>query len=256
MCAPRTSLMGRLALGFTIYFEYGFWTSYFGRFWPKDPTSSLKPLYHFLLTLATIVLSFRLFSQPFNNLFSFPISRIYSPKLVEKIMITLMASERGGPMLLLLSGCLVGSGVWWGWHWNWFPLRGGKCPTVVSFKKLPGVWAMAFLVGDGVFRTTSRPWINGHLFQSVGLKDCRSNMVPWDLRPWPQWALSPVSHRGVKNCEPYCRGWVCGPNGHGGPVSYISPPLIRAWRPKANQGVQEAVAIREAQLVGHGQLRD
>ena len=126
MCAPRTSLMGRLALGFTIYFEYGFWTSYFGRFWPKDPTSSLQPLYHFLLTLATIVLSFWLFSQPFNNLFSFPISRIYSPKLVEKIMITLMASGRGGPMLLLLSGCLVGNGVWWGWHWNWFPLRGGN----------------------------------------------------------------------------------------------------------------------------------
>ena len=134
-------------------------------------------------------------------------------------------------------------------------LGGGKCPTVVSFKKLPGVRAMAFLVGDGVFRTTSRPWINGHLFQSVGLKDCRSNMVPWDLRPWPQWALSPVSHRGVKNCGPYCRGWVCGPNGHGGPVLYISPPLICVWRPKANQGVQEAVAIREAQLVGHGQLR-
>ena len=125
MCAPRTSLMGRLALGFTIYFERGLWTFYFGRFWPKDLTSSLQPLYHFLLTLATIVLSFRLFSQPSNNLFSVPISHIYSPKLVEKIMITLMASGRGGPMLLLLSGRLVRSGVWWAWHWNRFPLRGG-----------------------------------------------------------------------------------------------------------------------------------
>ena len=125
MCAPRTSLMGRIALGFTIYFERGLWTFYFGRFWPKDLTSSLQPLYHFLLTLATIVLSFRLFSQPSNNLFSVPISHIYSPKLVEKIMITLMASGRGGPMLLLLSGRLVRSGVWWAWHWNRFPLRGG-----------------------------------------------------------------------------------------------------------------------------------
>ena len=36
-----------------------------------------------------------------------------------------MASGKGGPMLLLLSGRLVGSGVWWGWHWNWFPLLQG-----------------------------------------------------------------------------------------------------------------------------------
>ena len=35
-------------------------------------------------------------------------------------MITLVVSGRGGLMLLLLNGCLVGSGVWWKWHWNWF----------------------------------------------------------------------------------------------------------------------------------------
>ena len=35
-------------------------------------------------------------------------------------MITIVASGIEGPMLLLLSRCLVGSRVWWKWHWNWF----------------------------------------------------------------------------------------------------------------------------------------
>ena len=172
----------------------------------------------------TIILSFRLFSQPFNNLFSFLVSHIYSPKLVEKIMITLMANGRGGPMLLLLSGRLVGSGVWWGWHWNRFPLWGEdvRRRPLSRSRRASELWlsqAITF-VEDGVYRTTSWPWINGRLFQSVSLKDSGPNMVPWDLRPWPQWALNLVSHRGVKNYETYCRGWVCGLNGHGGPVSY------------------------------------
>ena len=85
--------------------------------------SNLHTAFFSLLWLLFEALDF--FSQPFNDLFSFLVSHIYSPKLVEKIMITLMASGRGGPMLLLLSGHLVGSGVWWGWHWNWFPLLGG-----------------------------------------------------------------------------------------------------------------------------------
>ena len=72
--------------------------------------SNLRTAFFSLLRLLFEALDF--FSQPFNNLFSFPVSHIYSPKLVEKIMITLMASGRGGPMLLLLSGHLVGSGVW------------------------------------------------------------------------------------------------------------------------------------------------
>ena len=33
-------------------------------------------------------------------------------------MITLVVSGRGGPILLLLSGHLVGSGVGCEWHWN------------------------------------------------------------------------------------------------------------------------------------------
>ena len=46
-------------------------------------------------------------------------------------MITLVASGIKGPMLLLLSGCLVGSRVWWKWHWNWF-LTSGDIPSSVN----------------------------------------------------------------------------------------------------------------------------
>ena len=34
-------------------------------------------------------------------------------------------------MLLLLSGCLVGNGVWWKWHWNWF-LTSGDIPGSIN----------------------------------------------------------------------------------------------------------------------------
>ena len=49
---------------------------------------------------------------------------------------------------------------------------------------------------------------------------------------------------------------VQGPNGSGGPMPYISPPLIRALSLRMNQGVQEAITIREAQWVDIGQLRN
>ena len=143
MCTPNKLNGSTRSWAHNIFLTWAL-DSYFGRFWPKDLTVSLQPSYRFLLTLATIVLSSRLFSLPFNNLFSSPVSHIYSPKLVERIMITLMASGRGGPMLLLLNGRLVGNGVWWGWYWNWFPLWGGRCPVAASFKKSQGVRAMAF----------------------------------------------------------------------------------------------------------------
>ena len=39
-------------------------------------------------------------------------------------------------------------------------------------------------------------------------------------------------------------------------VLYISPPLIRARPSGMNQGIQEAIAIREAQRVNIGRLRN
>ena len=37
---------------------------------------------------------------------------------------------------------------------------------------------------------------------------------------------------------------------------YIIPPLIRAQLSRTNQGIQEAIAIREAQRVDIGRLRN
>ena len=55
-------------------------------------------------------------------------------------MITLVVSGIGGPMLLLLSGCLVGSGVWWEWHWNWFLTSGDLLDSVTSQGNIEHVW--------------------------------------------------------------------------------------------------------------------
>ena len=40
-------------------------------------------------------------------------------------MITLVVNGRGDPMLLSLSECLVESGMWCKWHWNWLPTPEG-----------------------------------------------------------------------------------------------------------------------------------
>ena len=37
-------------------------------------------------------------------------------------MITSMVSAMGGPISLIVSGCLGGSRVWREWLWKWFPL--------------------------------------------------------------------------------------------------------------------------------------
>ena len=55
---------------------------------------------------------------------------------------------------------------------------------------------------------------------------------------------------------PYRKVGVQGPNGSGGPVPYISPPLIRAQSSRTNQGIQEAITIQEAQRVDIGRLRN
>jgi len=55
---------------------------------------------------------------------------------------------------------------------------------------------------------------------------------------------------------PYRKVRVQGPNGSGGLVPYISPPLIRAQSSGMNQGIQEAITIQEAQRVDIGRLRN
>ena len=55
-------------------------------------------------------------------------------------MITIVASGIRGPMLLLLSGCLVGSGVWWKWQWNWFLTSGDILGSVNSQDNIEHLW--------------------------------------------------------------------------------------------------------------------
>ena len=77
----------------------------------------------FLSLFVAINLDSRLSFQTFNNPLLF-LSLILQSKISGKIMITLKASGNGGPILLSLSGCLVGSMVWCEWHWNQFLLQG------------------------------------------------------------------------------------------------------------------------------------
>ena len=55
-------------------------------------------------------------------------------------MITLVVSGIGGPMLLLLSGCLVGSRVWWEWHWNWLLTSGDLLGSITSQGNTEHLW--------------------------------------------------------------------------------------------------------------------
>jgi len=66
----------------------------------------------FLSLFGAIIFYSRLSLQTLNNPLPF-LSLIYLwSKISGKIMITLMASGNGGPILLSLSGCLVESVVW------------------------------------------------------------------------------------------------------------------------------------------------
>ena len=61
-------------------------------------------------------------------------------------------------MLLLLSGCLVGSGMWSEWHWNWLPTPKG-CLAAILPKAVLGNW-------DTVFPNNHTP-IRGVLYQTT-----------------------------------------------------------------------------------------
>ena len=39
-------------------------------------------------------------------------------------MTAFKVSAIGGPILLIVSGCLDGSGAWCEWHWNWLHTSG------------------------------------------------------------------------------------------------------------------------------------
>ena len=87
-------------------------------------------------------------------------------------MINLVVSGEGGPMLLLLSGCLVGSGVRWEWHWNWLPTsrrmfgsditQGGAGYQGIAFpsnhastrgalcRTIPRLWTMMYMYYSGL----------------------------------------------------------------------------------------------------------
>ena len=68
----------------------------------------------------------------------------------------------------------------------------------------------------------------------------------------------PIFSQGCRDYRPHYKVGVQGPNRPEGPVPYISPPppLIHAWPPGTNQGIQEMITTREAQQVDIGRLRD
>ena len=78
------------------------------------------------------------------------------------------------------------------------------------------------------------------------------------VRPGPMALASPRSSFGQVGWvrRPYHKVGAQGPNGSGGSMSYISPPLIRARSSGTNQGIQEAKTIQEAQQVDTGWLRN
>ena len=55
-------------------------------------------------------------------------------------MTTIVASGIGGPILLLLTGCVVRSGVWWKWHWNWFLTSGDILGSINSQGNTGHLW--------------------------------------------------------------------------------------------------------------------
>ena len=136
MCAPKVRLMDQPSLGLTIYLRYGFWISYFGQF-----LTLLNYLAPFLPTitvlawnaLSSFTLSFIV--NLFNPLSLFSFSYL-QPNNQWRVMITSTVSGKGGPMLLTLRGRLGGSGVWYKWPWNWFPLQ-QSCSTAVHLEPLP-----------------------------------------------------------------------------------------------------------------------
>ena len=59
-------------------------------------------------------------------------------------MITSMVSAMGGPISLIVSGWLGGSGTWLEWPWNWFPLQ-QICSEAIFPKALPSMQGMVCL---------------------------------------------------------------------------------------------------------------
>ena len=59
-------------------------------------------------------------------------------------MITSMVSAMGGPISLIVSGWLGGSGMWLEWPWNWFPLQ-QICSEAIFPKALPSMQGMVCL---------------------------------------------------------------------------------------------------------------
>ena len=47
-------------------------------------------------------------------------------------MTAFKVSAIGGPILLIISGCLDGSGAWCEWHWNWLHTSGEMFGNVSS----------------------------------------------------------------------------------------------------------------------------
>ena len=87
-------------------------------------------------------------------------------------MITLKASGNGGPILLSLSGCLVGSEARCEWHWNWFLLQGKddvRGRNLLMSRRASRIWPSRALthIGDGTRRATSRTRIDKYIFQRL-----------------------------------------------------------------------------------------
>ena len=103
-------LLGLTSIGLTTYLQSGFRISYFGLFSPQrlgETTSLLSDSLSFFTFYFLGNLSTTLFSFLFLYL---------QPNISGKIMIALEVSAIGGPISLIISGCLGGSGLGTGSH--------------------------------------------------------------------------------------------------------------------------------------------
>ena len=159
-------------------------------------------------------------------------------------MIAFKVSVIGGPILLIVSGCLGGSGVWW----EWYPvdMLGSNIPKALS--GIQGtVYPNAFLI--------VREWFveqgPGGETRCMQMKIVHSSGF-WaiqSLGPWLLWVRAGVL--GRKRLGPWATllsqnprpKWVWVPQ-------YCTLAPLDSWPAlRKNQGIQKAFPIREAQWV-------